>query len=324
MCTKDELSSQIEKYIMGLEFPAEPDLLYDPIKYSLESGGKRVRPLLTMMGCNIFNDEVAGALPCAAAVEVFHNFTLLHDDIMDNAAVRRGKPAVHRRWGENVAILSGDAMMIYSYKLLEGTDPRILPRVLSIFNDTSMKVCEGQQYDMDFEVLENVSTDEYLKMISLKTAVLMAGATVIGAICGGAGEKDCSLLYDFGNELGMAFQVRDDILDSYGTVETLGKQIGGDILEGKKTYLTISALQSADEHTHMKLSGLLHNKEMIPEQKIAGVLEIYDRLGVRAKAEEAVEYYTRRAIEALDAVSAPEGRKAPIRELALELTLRKN
>jgi geranylgeranyl diphosphate synthase type II len=322
MFTKEELSRTIEEYIRNLEFPAEPGSLYEPISYSLESGGKRIRPLLTTMACNIFAGEVAHAVPCAVAVEVFHNFTLLHDDIMDNAMTRRGKPAVHRRWGGNSAILSGDAMMIYSYKLLEKADSRILPAILPIFNDVSAKVCEGQQYDMDFEVLENVSIEEYLKMIELKTAVLMAGAAVIGAICGGASTEDCERIYSFGMELGMAFQIRDDILDSYGSERTLGKRIGGDILEGKKTFLAIAALQSADEDTRREFAGLMHNRDMIPEEKIARALAIYDRLEIREKAEQAVEHYTSRAIAALDAVSAERSRLEPIRELAAELTKR--
>ncbi len=322
MFTKEELSRIIEEYIRDLEFPAEPGSLYEPISYSLESGGKRIRPLLTAMACNIFDDNVSHAVPCAVAVEVFHNFTLLHDDIMDNAMTRRGKPAVHRRWGSNSAILSGDAMMIYSYKLLEKADPRTLPAILPIFNDMSLKVCEGQQYDMDFEVLENVSMEEYLKMIELKTAVLMAGATMIGALCGGAGKENCELLRTFGMELGMAFQIRDDILDSYGSERTLGKRIGGDILEGKKTFLAIATLQAAGTDTRMKFAGLMHNREMIPDMKITGVKEIYDRLKIREKAEDAVEHYTGRAIAALDAVSADRSRLEPVRELALELTKR--
>jgi geranylgeranyl diphosphate synthase type II len=324
MFTKDELSRIIEEYIRNLEFPAEPGSLYEPISYSLESGGKRIRPLLTTMACNIFDGEVSHAVPCAVAVEVFHNFTLLHDDIMDNAMTRRGKPAVHRRWGSNSAILSGDAMMIYSYKLLEKASPGILPAILPIFNDVSMKVCEGQQYDMDFGVLENVSIEEYLKMIELKTAVLMAGAAVMGALCGGAGKEDCERIYTFGMELGMAFQIRDDILDSYGSERILGKKIGGDIIEGKKTFLAIAALQAAEKDTRMEFAGLMHNRDMIPEMKIARVLEIYDRLKIRDAAEDAVEHYTERAIAALDAVSAERSRLEPIRELALDLTKRKS
>ena len=186
MYDKEQLSARIEAYMQALPFPQEPDTLYEPIVYSLERGGKRLRPLLAAMACNVFRDTIDEVLPCAAAVEVFHNFTLLHDDIMDNAAVRRGKPSVQRKWGVNSAILSGDAMLIYAYRLLEQADTALLPQILRIFNDISLKVCEGQQYDMDFESLEHVPMESYLRMIELKTAVLLAGATAIGAVVGGA------------------------------------------------------------------------------------------------------------------------------------------
>lgn len=322
MYSKEELSEIIENYILGLVFPTEPDSLYKPISYSLESGGKRIRPLLTMMTCNAFSDNISAALPCAAAVEVFHNFTLLHDDIMDNAAVRRGRPAVHRRWGVNSAILSGDAMMIYAYRILEKISPELLPRIFAVFNDTSLKVCEGQQYDMDYESRESVGMNEYLGMISLKTAVLLAGAAVMGAIAGGASEDDCRRIYNFAMETGMAFQIQDDILDSYGTQETLGKKIGGDILEGKKTFLTTAAIENANEDTRMRLAGLTHNKEMIPAEKIARVKAIYDSLGVREKAEKAVAEHTAKAIAALDEVTASSERLELLRGLALSLTKR--
>lgn len=320
MYSKEELSLLIEEYIRTLPFPKEPETLYDPIKYSLEKGGKRLRPLLAMMACNVFSDEVRRALPGAVAVEVFHNFTLLHDDIMDNAAVRRGKPAVHRKWGTNSAILSGDAMMIYSYQLLEKTDNALLSRIFHIFNETSMKVCEGQQYDMDFESLERVPMEEYLEMISLKTAALLAGAAVIGALTGGADAQDCEKIYDFAMNLGMAFQIRDDILDSYGCEDSLGKKIGGDITEGKKTFLTTAAMEAADEDSRRKLRGLLHNREMIPEEKISRVIALYDKFGIREKAERAVEEYTARATESLGALSVPEERTEHLRNMAQGLT----
>lgn len=322
MFTKEKLSTMVEDYIGNLTFPEEPEALYTPIKYSLENGGKRIRPLLTMMAANIFTDEPGPALPCAVALEIFHNFTLLHDDIMDNATVRRGKPSVHRKWGNNVAILSGDAMMIYSYLVLEKAPQHLLARLLRVFNAISMQVCEGQQYDMNYEGVEDVSTDEYLKMIELKTAALMAGGCTMGAICGGVGEKETALLDTFGKELGIAFQIRDDILDNYGSEEILGKSIGGDIMVGKKTFLTVSAMQAADKGTRIKLAGLLHNKEMIREEKIPEVLHIFSALDTHHVAEKAVSYYTGRAIEALEALPVKPERKEPIRNLALELTER--
>ena len=319
MYDKEQLSARIEAYMQALPFPQEPDTLYEPIVYSLERGGKRLRPLLAAMACNVFREEIDDVLPCAAAIEVFHNFTLLHDDIMDNAAMRRGKPSVQRKWGVNSAILSGDAMLIYAYRLLEQADTSLLPQILRIFNDTSLKVCEGQQYDMDFESLEHVPMTDYLHMIELKTAVLLAGATAIGAVIGGASEEDRGKLYTFAMQLGMAFQIRDDILDSYGTEATLGKKIGGDILEGKKTFLTTAAMETSDADMRLKLAGLLHNRELLDETKIARVLDIYDRLGIRERAEKAVADYTAAALEALAGVSAPEERKGRLRDLAAAL-----
>ena len=234
MQTNEELLATIENYLAQTDFPAEPELLYAPIGYSLGGGGKRLRPMLVMLSCGIFSDQIQSALPAAAAVEMFHNFTLLHDDIMDNAAMRRGKPSVFARWGQNVAILSGDAMLICAYRLLSGVPAHLLPQILATFNQMALEVCEGQQYDMDFEQKQKVSVVEYMHMIELKTSVLLAGSAVIGATLGGASEEDCRKLRRFAVELGLAFQLQDDLLDSYGD-ERLGKAIGGDILEGKKT-----------------------------------------------------------------------------------------
>ena len=236
MYTNEQLQTLIENYLAQTEFPAEPELLYAPIAYSLSGGGKRLRPMLVLLAHAVFADNVQQALPAAGAVEVFHNFTLLHDDIMDNAAIRRGKPSVFAKWGQNVAILSGDAMLIYAYRLLCGLPADKLPQVLATFDDMALEVCEGQQYDMDFEKKQKVSVVEYMHMIELKTSALLAGSVLIGALLGGASENDCRKLRRFAIELGLAFQLQDDLLDSYGD-ERLGKAIGGDILEGKKTYL---------------------------------------------------------------------------------------
>lgn len=322
MYSKEELSTVIEEYVHALPFPEEPDSLYAPIAYSLERGGKRLRPLLAMMACNIFSDDVERALPCAAAVEVFHNFTLLHDDIMDNAAVRRGKPAVHRKWGANSAILSGDAMMIYSYRLLERVDPVLLPELFPIFNDTSLKVCEGQQYDMDFERRLKVSVVEYMHMIELKTSVLLAGAVEIGALLGGAPEEDCRRLRRFAIELGLAFQLQDDLLDSYGD-ERLGKAIGGDILEGKKTYLMITAMSRADEATREELRRTYADAALSDAEKIARVKAIYDRLDVPRLTEQQIGLRFERALAMLDGLSVDAARTQMLREYAAGLMGRK-
>ena len=211
MQTNEQLLSVIENYLAQTELPAEPELLYAPIGYSLSGGGKRLRPMLVMLSCGIFSDDALQALPAAAAVEMFHNFTLLHDDIMDNAAVRRGKPSVFARWGQNVAILSGDAMMISSYRLLSGVPPRLLPQIFATFNEMALEVCEGQQYDMDFELKSKVSVVDYMHMIELKTSALLSGAVAIGAMLGGASEEDCRKLRRFALELGLAFQLQDDL-----------------------------------------------------------------------------------------------------------------
>ena len=257
-------------------------------------------------------------MPAAAAVEVFHNFTLLHDDIMDNAAMRRGKPSVAARWGRNVAILSGDAMLIWAYRLLGQVEPALLPRILAEFNEMAIGVCEGQQYDMDYEERQKVSVVEYMRMIELKTSVLLGGAVVIGALLGGATAEDCARMRKFAIELGLAFQLQDDLLDSYGD-ERLGKAIGGDILEGKKTYLMVTAMSRADEATRNELRSLLADSKMPAERKIAAVKAIYDRLDVPHLTEQQIELRFERALAQLETLSADPARTAPLREFAAGL-----
>ena len=322
MSDNERLLSTIENYLAQTELPAEPQLLYAPISYSLAGGGKRLRPMLLLLACGIFADDVQQALPAAAAVEVFHNFTLLHDDIMDNAAIRRGKPSVHAKWGQNVAILSGDAMLIYAYRLLAGVPAACLPRVLETFNAMALEVCEGQQYDMDFEQRRKVSVVEYLHMIELKTSVLLAGSVAIGAMLGGASDEDCRKLRNFATELGLAFQLQDDLLDSYGD-ERLGKAIGGDILEGKKTYLMITAMSRADEATREELRRLLADAELPSAEKIAAVKSIYDRLDVPRLTEQQIGLRFERALSILATLSVDAARTAPMREYAASLMGRK-
>ena len=319
MQTNEQMLSAIENYLAQTEFPAEPELLYAPIGYSLAGGGKRLRPMLLTLSCGIFSDDVKQALPAAAAVEVFHNFTLLHDDIMDNAAVRRGKPSVHAKWGQNVAILSGDAMMIYAYRLLSSVPANLLPQVLSTFNTMALEVCEGQQYDMDFEKRTDVSVAEYLRMIELKTAVLLAGALKLGAICGGGSDMATDLLYKYGISIGLAFQLQDDLLDTYADSDEFGKPVGGDILEGKKTFLLTNALARADEPARRSLLELLSDRTIVPAEKIARVRAIYDRLGIRELTEKAVAAYFADANLALDALEVAPDRLKPLRELTAEL-----
>jgi len=322
MYTNERLQAMIENYLAQTGFPAEPELLYAPISYSLAGGGKRLRPMLVLLAYAMFSDNVQQALPAAGAVEVFHNFTLLHDDIMDNASIRRGKPSVYARWGRNVAILSGDAMLIYAYKLLSGLPAGRLPQVIATFNDMALEVCEGQQYDMDFEQRQKVSVVEYMHMIELKTSALLAGSTLIGALLGGAPEEDCRKLRRFAVELGLAFQLQDDLLDSYGD-ERLGKAIGGDILEGKKTYLMVTAMSRADEAVRDELRTTLADDKMEPTKKIAAVKAVFDKLDVPHLTEQQIGLRFERALAQLDALSIDAARTAPLREFAAGLMGRK-
>nr|MBE6191795.1 polyprenyl synthetase family protein [Rikenellaceae bacterium] len=318
MLTQDNYLDLIENYLAQTDFPAEPELLYTPISYSLAGGGKRLRPVLLLLSHALFSEETQQALPAAAAVEMFHNFTLLHDDIMDHALLRRGKPSVYAKWGENVAILSGDAMMIVAYQLLCRVQSPRLPQVLSVFNQTALEVCEGQQYDMDFENRQKVSVVEYMHMIELKTSVLLAGAVVMGALLGGASEEDCRALRRFAIELGLAFQLQDDLLDSYGD-ERLGKAIGGDILEGKKTYLMVTAMSRADEAQREVLRSTHLDATLTDAEKVARVKAVYDMLDVPHLAEQQIGLRFERALAQLDAVDAPAERIASLRAYAESL-----
>lgn len=318
-----ELQKIVANYMDNLNVDGEPHSLYEPISYSLAAGGKRLRPMLTVLACNVFSDNAIAALPAAAALEVFHTFTLLHDDVMDNATVRRGKPSVYGKWGTNAALLSGDAMLIYSYKLLQQTPVEYLPAVLGCFNYTAMTVCEGQQVDMEFENRNDVTMEEYMSMIDKKTAALLAGATMIGAIQGGADTLSRQHLFSFATSLGLAFQLQDDLLDAYGTEAQLGKPIGGDILEGKKSFLMLTALAEADAQTRKQLQSLLDDKAMAGEEKIREVLAIYDSLGVREIAEREINAQFTKAMDALSSLEVDARRVEPLRELAQSLLGRK-
>jgi geranylgeranyl diphosphate synthase type II len=297
----------VDEYIYGREFPAEPHTLYDPIRYTMADGGKRLRPLFVLETCGLWKEDVSEALPAAAAIEMFHNFTLMHDDIMDNAPIRRGRESVPRRWGTNVATLSGDSLMIYSYRELAHTRPDVLPAVLDYFNEAAMKVCEGQQYDMDFEACEGISVAEHIAMIELKTAALFVGAVSMGAVVGGGSESDVARLREFALQFGVAFQMQDDLLDSYGD-ERLGKAVGGDILEGKKTFLKMQALAAAagagegGAADFAELSLIHKDLRYTPGEKIARVLALYDRYGVREAVEKEISRRFEAAATALDAL----------------------
>lgn len=318
----NQLLELCEERIESLNRVKEPLALYDPIVYSMRGGGKRVRPIALLIAANIFNDDIEGAIYPALAVEVFHNFTLLHDDIMDKALTRRGEDCVHVKWGVNSAILSGDAMLILSYMLLSKAESQYVAPLLEVFNEITIGVCEGQQYDMDFETRCDVTLEEYLEMIRLKTSILIAGAMKMGAICGGASQESVDTLYEIGLMLGMAFQIQDDVLDTYGNSKNFGKRVGGDILEAKKTYLYLTTFKNATSDDRELLDKILHS-EIKDEAKINGVKEIYDRYMAREIAAEAVESYFKKSIELIDSLKVEEGRKESIRALANFLLLRK-
>ena len=323
MKNNEEILDLFENYLAQIQLPEEPQRLYKPILYSMSGGGKRIRPSLLMLVCDAYGGSLQDALPVAAAVEMFHNFTLLHDDIMDNATVRRGKPSVYASWGDNVAILSGDAMMIYSYHLLHQAPANKLHRVMEIFNAMALQVCEGQQYDMDFELLPKVSVVEYMNMIELKTSVLLAGAAMIGAVLGNASEEDCRRIYRYALELGLAFQLQDDMLDSYGTQEELGKRIGGDILEGKKTCLMLNAMSRATDADREILRTAHLNETLSDEEKIACVKAIYDRYDIPHLINQQISVRFDRALSILDTLELKAERTEHLRTFAQNLMDRK-
>ena len=322
MKTSQQIVEIFEHHLAMINMPDEPQRLYAPIRYSLAEGGKRMRPVLAMLAYNIYADDVQRVLPAATAVEIFHNFTLLHDDIMDNAMVRRGRPSVFARWGSNVAILSGDVMMIEAYRHLQGVESKFLPEVFERFNAMAAQVCEGQQYDMDFETQAKVAVAEYMNMIELKTAALLSGSVVIGATIAGASEDDLHKLYKFATEVGIAFQLQDDLLDSYGD-EQLGKKIGGDILEGKKTYLMIISLSHATEEQREVLRTTHLRTDIDDAEKISTVKAIYDAIGAKAMPEQQISVRISRALAILDTLDVPKERTEYMRSYVESLVGRK-
>ena len=322
-------SDYIESWIAAEQWNKFPENLYAPIGYTLEAGGKRLRPQLVLMAVEMFggeiNDSVRGA---AMALELFHNFTLLHDDVMDAAPIRRGRPTVHVRWDNNTAILSGDQMMIEAYRRLELVDSQHLPKVLHLFGQMATGICEGQQLDMDLEntplpdLSDRQAIDRYLEMIKRKTAVLIACALQTGGVLAGAADEDIEALFNFGIALGLAFQLEDDLLDVYGNPDTFGKQIGGDIAEGKKTFLLLSAYINADERQRRLLTDTLSDAALPQQQKYNTVRTLYDLLDVRHLTEQQIAHFTDKAFCALDRISVDNNKKQPLRCLAEKLTKR--
>ena len=308
-------------YLQSQYESKEPKNLYEPIHYILDLGGKRIRPVLTLMAAEIFEADYKKALPAALAVEVFHNFSLVHDDIMDDAPLRRGKKTVHEKWNLNTGILSGDAMLILAYQYFEQYEPEIFRSLAKLFSKTALEVCEGQQWDMDYEKQETVHLDEYLRMIELKTSVLLAASLKMGAILGGSGERNQNLLYEFGRKLGIAFQVQDDYLDAFGDPEKFGKQVGGDILANKKTFLLIHALETANAEQLEELKQLIAGN---PADKVEQVLRIFRDCKVDEWAIELKNKYLDEAFQHLDDIAVLSKRKQPLTDLARFLVQREH
>jgi geranylgeranyl diphosphate synthase type II len=290
-----QLQQQVEKAIADINWVQEPTGLYQPIDYVLALGGKRIRPVLTLLACKLFSDDEKQALSTALAVEVFHNFTLLHDDVMDRAEVRRGKPCVHKVWDDNTAILSGDSMLVLAYQRVAQCSPSLLPQVIELFTQTALEIGEGQQFDLDFESRTDVTESEYIEMIRLKTSVLLACSLKLGAILAGASDSDADALYQFGEKIGLAFQLQDDYLDVYGDYRTFGKKIGGDILCNKKTFMLINALQKANPTQRTELMQWLQEGNSRPEEKIKEVTRLYTEIGVDSMAIDRINAYYQEA-----------------------------
>ena len=319
----EQLQYLVNKAIADTKYTEQPAELYEPISYLMQLGGKRMRPVLVLIATEIFDGNVLKALDAAIGIELFHNFTLMHDDIMDKAPLRRGKPTVHAKWNESAAILSGDVMFVEAYKLMIKVDDSILREVLAIFSDTASGVCQGQQADMNFEKRDDVSLPEYLEMIRQKTAVLLAGSMQIGALIGGAVPDQANLIYEFGENLGLAFQLQDDILDVYGNPEKFGKQVGGDILSNKKTFMLIKAKELATGNTKSDLDTWLNSSDD-PLAKIKAITSIYNLLEVRKLAEIEMEEYVNKALGALDMISVDRSKKDLLRGFAEQLLIREN
>ena len=318
----DEITQLVSAEISKLDWTKEPQGLYAPIAYVLSLGGKRIRPAMTLMACELFNNDLQLAIAPALGIEVFHNFTLLHDDIMDKAPIRRSKPTVHVKWDDNTAILSGDVMQIAAYQLISKTPDQYLKQVLDLFSNTAAEICEGQQLDVDFEHRLKVEAAEYLEMIRLKTAVLLGCSFKTGAIIGGASASDADLLYSFGVNIGLAFQLKDDLLDVYGDEATFGKKIGGDILCNKKTFLLIHALEMANGEIKEELLRWLNIDDYRADDKIIAVTNIYNILGVKKICEDKMSFFYEKAVANLNELVVDDNKKQELRKLAQKLMSR--
>ena len=314
MQSPQQLAEQYEQFYQQNSFNYDPNGLYEPVRHIMNIQGKRIRPMLLLMACDMFDGNLQEALNPAFAMEVFHNFTLVHDDVMDNADIRRGVPTVHKKYGLNEAILAGDVMLSYGYKYLLNISAARLKEAMQLFTKTSIEIFEGQQLDLDFEKRSDVTVDEYLKMIEFKTSVLLAASLQIGAVVAGAAEEDQKKLYEFGLNLGLSFQIKDDWLDTFGEGEKVGKKIGGDIIQNKKTFLLITALNDSSEEQRKQLLGLFQEKD--ETKKVAGIMTLFGVLGISNKTENKINELYEKSLNSLRSVNLPDEKKQPLLSLA--------
>ena len=324
MYTSEELLKKVNEALDNLVYDRQPASLYDPIRYVLSIGGKRVRPVLTLLTYNLYKDDPLSIMSQAIGLETYHNFTLLHDDLMDNADMRRGHETVHKKWDANRAILSGDTMLLQAFERVEECDPTKLPDVFKVFIQTTLEIGEGQQLDVEFETRNDVTEDEYIEMIRLKTSVLLACACKVGAIMAGASADDTDNLYKFGEKLGLAFQLQDDLLDVYGDPAVFGKNIGGDITSNKKTYMLINAFNRATPAQREELTKWVEAKEFDRNEKVAAVTKLYNEIGIRKLCEQKMEQYYQESLVYLAKVNVSEERKAELKAYAADMMKRQS
>lgn len=323
MYSADEILNKVNLFISNLPYHRRPESLYEPIKYVLSMGGKRIRPTLMLLAYNMFRDDPERILMQAVALETYHNYTLLHDDLMDHADLRRGHETVHKRWNDNQAILSGDSMLVLAYERMAQCPADKLGEVLSLFTQTALEIGEGQQYDIDFETRNDVSEDEYIEMIRLKTSVLLACALKIGAVLAGASKADADNLYKFGEQIGLAFQLQDDYLDVYGDPKIFGKAIGGDIVSNKKTYMLINAFNRADSSQRAELQRLINTESFDRDKKVAAVTALYNEMSIDKMAKNKMDFFYEQSQRYLDRVSVQEECKCELRAYAERMMKRK-
>jgi geranylgeranyl diphosphate synthase type II len=324
MYTSEELLKKVNEALDNVVYDRQPASLYDPIRYVLSIGGKRVRPVLTMLSYNLYKDNPLSIMSQAIGLETYHNFTLLHDDLMDHADMRRGHETVHKKWDANRAILSGDTMLLQAFERVEDCDPAKLPAVFKVFIQTTLEIGEGQQLDVEFETRNDVTEDEYIEMIRLKTSVLLACACKVGAIMADAPAEDVENMYKFGEKLGLAFQLQDDLLDVYGNPAVFGKNIGGDITSNKKTYMLINAVNRANAAQREQLMKWIEAKEFDRNEKVKAVTELYNEIGIRKLCEQKIEEYYQESLVYLAKINLPEERKAELKAYAAEMMKRQS